>query len=333
MKTYPLVSVVIPFKNEERHIYDCIHSLLEGGYPKDKVEFLLVDGGSDDASVANIHSVDISPASLKIIENPKIIVPAGMNLGIAAAKGEVIIWAGAHAHYLPKYIELSIELLIAKNAASVGGVIIPKGISPTGRAIAMAASNPFGVGNAKYRYTDEPGWVDTVFGGCFRKKDILAIGGFNEDWAVNQDGELNYRLRSQVGGIYLCPDIKCEYFVRESYGALATQYFRYGRWRTKTLFQHIGSFTLRQAAAPLFVLGVLGCIVYSPVSLVPFLALLLIYSATGFLFIHKQYKKSIAIVEAARVLAAFLTMHLSWGLGFIAGVALAMGQRIMSVFK
>lgn len=341
MKTYPLISVVIPFRNEQKHIKECIESLLEGGgYPKDKLEFILVDGNSTDDSKDIIRDIDISPATINIVHNPKQTVPCAMNLGIAASKGDIILWAGAHSIYLPNYIWFSVTLLIEKNAASVGGVIIPKGFSRAGRAIAIAASNPFGVGNAKYRYTDKAGWVDTVFGGCFRKRDILSIGGFNENWTVNQDGELNFRLRDQIGKIYLSPEIRSEYFVRESYLALAKQYFRYGKWRTKTLMQHLASFTLRQAAAPLFVVALMACLRYASVSLIPFLLLLLIYSTTGYLFIHKQLKRPIGvvntlifIVKALLVLAAFMTMHISWGLGFIIGLPLAVGQKVMRLFK
>lgn len=333
MITCPLVSVVIPFRNEEAHIQTCLQSLLDGGYPKNRIELILVDGQSDDESVQRIRSMDVAPATLKIIDNPDRIVPCGMNLGIAQALGELILWAGAHAVYMPGYIQHSVCLLTAMNAASVGGVIIPKGVSRTGQAIARAASNPFGVGNARYRYANKAGWVDTVFGGCFRKKDIVSIGGFNEAWAVNQDGEINYRLRTQIGGIYLSPDIRCEYFVRETYLALAKQYFRYGKWRTRTLFQHIGSFTLRQVVAPIFVLSLFATLTYSPVSLVPLAALLLIYFAAGFLFIHKQQKSRINIVWKIRILAAFMAMHLSWGVGFIVGVVATAGRRIVSIIK
>ncbi len=333
MTTNPLVSIIIPFRNEEQHIKRCINSLLDSGYPKEKMEFVLVDGGSEDASLRIINQMEVFPAGLKVIDNPKRIVPTGMNLGIAAASGDILLWAGAHTLYFADYIYLSIKLLIEKKAASVGGVIIPKGINRTGRAIAVAARNPFGVGNARYRYANKAGWVDTVFAGCFWKKDILAIGGFNENWVVNQDGELNYRLRKQIGGIYLSPDIRCEYFVRESYCALAKQYFRYGKWRTKTLFQHIGSFTFRQAAAPSFVVFLCACMLYSPVSLAPFFALLLIYSATGILFIYRQQKEPLSINDRLRVLAAFMTMHISWGVGFIVGMMTTFGLRLTNILK
>ena len=45
-----VVSVVIPVRNEERFISECLDSLLKQTYPKDQMEWIIVDGKSDDST-------------------------------------------------------------------------------------------------------------------------------------------------------------------------------------------------------------------------------------------------------------------------------------------
>ena len=256
-----------------------------------------------------------------------------MNIGIQHASAEILLWAGAHSTYDKNYIAHSVSLLEDKKAASVGGIIVPIGTTITGKAIAIAASNPFGVGNAKYRYTNQEGWVDTVFAGCFRKKDILKIGGFNEKWQVNQDGELNYRLRDMIGKIYLSPKIRSHYYVRDSYTKLAKQYYHYGIGRSKTLIRHPKSITPRQVVAPVFVVVLFASLIYSVTSLVPFLLLLLVHSGVGFFYIGKNRKSELRFATKIRVYIAFLTMHITWGMGFLVGMIKQLARLVLSKFS
>jgi glycosyltransferase involved in cell wall biosynthesis len=46
----PFVSVIIPIRNEEQFIAQCLRSVLDQDYPKDRMEVLVVDGGSEDRS-------------------------------------------------------------------------------------------------------------------------------------------------------------------------------------------------------------------------------------------------------------------------------------------
>jgi len=316
----PPVTIIIPTFNEQSFIERCVMSILSGSYPKADLEILIIDGGSTDKTLEIINSLSERHSSVKVLLNPKKIVPSAVNIGIACASHDYIVWLGAHATYDSNYIRFSIETLLDEKCASVGGVITPVGQSKTGKAIAAATSSKFGVGNAKYRYATEKQAVDTVFGGCWKKEDILRIGGVNESWVKNQDYELNCRLRELVGKIILDPRVKCNYFCRESIHGLAKQYFNYGFWRFRTFAKHPKSLTIRQVAPLVLLMGFIASALIAFID--PMLGLLLpsIYISANLLtslflsFKHGQLGYILLLPSI------FVTLHLCWAVGFAKGL-------------
>ncbi|MEM7359271.1 MAG: glycosyltransferase family 2 protein [Pseudomonadota bacterium] len=314
--TTPKISIIIPAYNEEGFIADCISSLLNNGYPQHCIEIIIVDGSSTDRTRQIVENIDAGSGKIVLVHNEKKIVPVAMNLGIAAASHDIIIWVGAHATYEPDYLGNSVRILLEGNCASVGGVIKPVGNTLVGQAIAVATSSKFGIGNAKYRYANRRQTVDTVFGGCFLKQSVEQIGGFDESWIRNQDYEFNWRLRHQVGDIVLDPSIQCRYFCRESISGLARQYYQYGYWRFRTLRKHPSSFTFRQAAPVMLLAGLVSSAimfaihpVFAIVIPASYLALSLLVSLV---LSYSSRRPSFLILLPI----IFATLHLSWALGF-----------------
>ena len=313
----PFVSVLVPVLDEEDYIIDCLESVAEGHYPLSRLEVLVIDGGSSDGTTNLVQTYIFRHPWVRLLYNPGRTVPAAMNLGIAEARHDILVWLGAHAVYAPEYLIRSVSILQSENCAAVGGIIQPEGKTLLGSAIANATSSWFGTGRAPYRHATERMTVDTVFAGCWHKKDLLAIGGFDEAWVHNQDYELNHRLRSQVGPIILDPEIRCRYYCRETLGALAKQYFQYGYWRFRTLIRHPGSFRARQGAPVLLLLGL--CIsgvlsiygswlaVLVPVSYLLLTAIVSLFNAIA----EKRF------VYAFLLPLVFPVIHLSWALGFV----------------
>ena len=314
----PSITIIIPTLNEEGFIGDCIQSLVLGSYPIEKIEVLVVDGDSTDNTKQEVTKLKLAGLDLRLLENPKKIAPSAMNIGVANAKHELLMWCGAHAVYDHDYVKLSVQTIVnTPHASSVGGVIRPIAKTRMGNAIALATSSKFGIGNAQYRYATARQEVDTVFGGCFRKSDVLKIGGFNEEWIRNQDYEFNFRLRTQIGPIVLEPTIQCQYYCRESLEALAKQYLSYGFWRYNTLKSHPSSFTYRQAAPVLLCSGLAFSLIgillgYSLFWLMPALYI----AASTAVAVNIALKENKAIL-AILLPAVFATLHISWGTGFL----------------
>ena len=171
----PFVSAIIPCLNEERFISECLNSILNNDYPKDKLEILVVDGMSKDRSREIVKKKQTSnyQFQVQLLDNPRIVTPAAMNIGIENAKGEIVIKMDAHSLYAKDYISKCVEHLIKSGADNVGGVLksIPAKDTPVAKAISLSLSHFFGAGGSYFRTgSKEPREVDTVAFGCYWKK-------------------------------------------------------------------------------------------------------------------------------------------------------------------
>lgn len=316
----PLVSVIIPMRNEERRIAQCLDSVVQTDYPKDRLEIFVVDGMSTDGTRQIVLEYSKRCPFICLLNNRKHIQAAALNMGLQKANGEIIIRMDAHTTYAPDYICQCITALKITGAANVGGKQKPIGTGYVSGAIAAAYSSPFAAGDAKYRYSDEKQWVDTVYLGAWRAQTLIDIGGFDEDWPVNEDYELNYRLRKNGGKILLSPKINCYYYVRDSLSDLARQYVRYGFWKVKTLAAHPDSLRWRQLACPILVAALI-----LSVALIPFSPICAAIVPVTYIIGNLIASSWTAVCRGLRYLpllpVTFVIINICWGIGFWAGLA------------
>lgn len=318
------VSVIIPCYNEEKTIQLVLESLLQQTFPRDQIEVVIADGMSTDKTreVIAAFQQEHPDFGLRIVDNPKGIIPAALNTAIAAAQGEVVVRLDGHSIPYPDYVVYSMEGIQEELGQNVGGVweIFPGAETWMAESIAIAAAHPFGVGDAKYRYTDKAAEVDTVPFGAFKKTLIDQIGGFDEDLLTNEDYEFNVRIRKAGGRIWLDPRIRARYFARPTLGALAVQYWRYGYWKVRMLRRYPETLRWRQAIPPLFVLGLFGAGLLSfwlPLAgWILGLEVVLYAMALLAMGLQAMFSKR-RLSYFLGVPLAMMTMHLSWGGAFL----------------
>ncbi|HUW14455.1 MAG TPA: glycosyltransferase, partial [Anaerolineae bacterium] len=165
----PLVSAIVAMRNEESFIEKCLNSLAEQDYPPDLLEILVVDGRSTDRSREIVSAMQQSMPNLRLLDNERRISPVAFNIGIREARGEVLTIISAHCYLAPDYVSRCVEYLAKTGADCVGGPIETIGETDTARAIALAMSSPFGVGDALFRYSDREQYVDTLAFGAYRR--------------------------------------------------------------------------------------------------------------------------------------------------------------------
>ena len=313
-----LATVVVPMRNEEEFIVPCVESLLAND-AAGSIEFLVYDGESTDQSAELIRRLMLRDSRITLLPNPRRIQAAAFNDAIQRARGRYFLRADAHSLYPVHYIGECIRLLEETGASNVGGVVLARGRDTFSAAVAAAVSSKFAVGDAQYRVATKPGWVDTIFPGAWRIETLRQLGGMREDWKVNEDAEMNMRLRQSGGRIYLDPNLRPTYFVRSSVSGLIRQYARYGFWRARTLLEHPGSLRWRQVVAPAFVISLLAA--WPLMRQFGWLAglHLLLYAAAAL-----TVSVAIAIRTSWRMLPLlpliFFIIHVSWGTGFMAGL-------------
>lgn len=320
----PTVSIVVPCYNEQATIGVLLDALWAQTYPRALIEVVIADGLSTDNTRNVISDFQRLQPDLDVIviDNPKRFIPTAINLAIKASHGEITLILSAHSRPHPNYIELCVCDLVRGVADNVGGVCIvqPKSDGFVAKSIALAAAHPFGVGDAKYRYSTKPTYVDTVAFGSFKRSLFDQIGMYDETLLTNEDYEFNSRIRERGGKIWLNPDIKADYYSRSSFTSLARQYWRYGFWKWRMLRKHPSTLRWRQALPPLFVLNLLLLAVLSLLSaiaqlllltvVIPYLGILL---AAGIMIAIKHHEPLVAF----GLPLAISVMHVSWGSGFI----------------
>jgi glycosyltransferase involved in cell wall biosynthesis len=316
-KRIPFISVIIPCYNEKRFINNCLESIVLNDYPKEKVEILVIDGMSNDGTREIIKKYSEEYPFVRMIDNPRRIVPTALNIGIRNSQGEIILRMDAHNNFEKDYISKCVKYLQKYNVDNIGGIWItlPGADTVMAKAIALALGHPFGVGNAFYRIgSQEPRFVDTVPFGCYRKEIFERVGLFDEDLIRNQDDEMNHRIIKNGGKILLKPDIVSHYFARDRLSKLAKMMFQYGYFKPLAAKKIGGLVTWRQVIPPMFVTALLlSQFFWGPLILLGIYMAPNLYSSFSLsMGKDKRYLFLLPIV--------FFVNHISYGAGYLNGL-------------
>ena len=322
-KTLPFVSVIMPVRNEAGFITRSLDCVLDQDYPPERLEVIVADGRSTDATRELVESWQAEHPNLQLVDNPGQIAPTGLNAALARARGEVIVRVDGHCEIAPDYVRNCVKHLREDGVEGVGGPLETIGTTPMAEAIAAAMSSPFGVGGSAFRTVkDRTMLTDTVAFPAYTRAAIERAGLFDEELVRNQDDEYNYRLRKLGGRILLATDVQARYYSRSSLRSLFKQYFQYGYWKVRVLQKHPRQMSLRQFIPPLFVASLVVALLLATL----FAWGWLILAAVGGSYLVANLMAS--LITAARgnlrqlflLPPVFLALHLSYGAGFLLGL-------------
>jgi glycosyltransferase involved in cell wall biosynthesis len=322
----PFVSVIIPCFNEEKFIGTILENLVAQDYPGDRMEVLVMDGGSTDKTIGIVQKYSTQHPFIRMVHNEQRYVPFALNLGIKSSCGEVIMIMGAHTFYPDNYVSVLVKYLFELNADNVGAFLNTKPGNDSIQALAISKvlSSPFGIGNARYRTgVQEICRVDTVPFGCYKRAVFDKIGFFDEELLRNQDYEFNVRLINSGGSIYLVPFLTISYFTRSSTRQLFRMHYQYGLYNPLVSLK-VGRPILSRHLVPLVFLLFLASTGAGSFFFPVFRWLLLTGSA---LYLLGDLIFSARIIQQTKRYKLifflpwiFLFLHLSYGWGYLAGI-------------
>jgi GT2 family glycosyltransferase len=318
----PLVSVIVPCRNEKDHIEICIRSILAQEHQYGEFELIVADGMSNDGTRQLLKRLGEKDARLRVIDNPGQVVATGLNSAIREAKGEIIIRMDAHTEYSQHYITQCLAVLQETGADNVGGPARTKSTDYMQSAICAAYHSPFSAGGARFHNVEYEGYVDTVPYGCWPREVFDRIGLFDEELVRNQDDEFNLRLTRMGGKIWQSPRIRSWYKPRGSLCALFRQYAQYGYWKVRVIQKHKLPASGRHLIPGCFALSLillpLASVFWLPAAWL-FLGVLGIYFLCG--SIASCFTAAANGWHFLPVLPiVFAVYHLGYGYGFLRGI-------------
>ena len=318
----PLVSVLIPCRNEAKHIEQCLADIYGFAPPPGGFEVIVIDGMSSDGTRDIVSRLQKRYPDMIVLDNLQRTVPYGMNMGIQRAKGEYIVRADVRCIHPRSYLCDLIELSERTGADNVGGVLVPiSGETYVQKGITLAYKSRIAMGGALRDRGDFVGETDTVYGGCFKRKRLLEVGMYDEAMVRNQDDELSFRLREMGGKIIQDGRIKIQYHPRNSFWHLFKQFMQYGYWKVTVIKKHPQQASLRHFLPAVLVLSLITFGLFIPFriyGLYGFLTFIGSYFlAIGLFSFKSAYKRSLKLLPG--LIFAISLIHISFGIGFIIG--------------
>lgn len=312
------VSVIIPLYNEEKFIEKCIRSLIDQTFPRDEMEWILVDGNSTDRTVEIINKF-ISEYPITLLHNAKRKTPYALNMAIECAQGEYIIRLDAHASFPPDYIEKCVYYLDTTDADNVGGIAETEAHGFIGGSISQMLSTKFGVGGSDFRIGQGNKYVDTVPFGAFRREVFDRVGLFNPKLLRSEDNDMNARIRASGGKIWLAEDIRFKYYCRDTVKGILKMGMQNGNALFRTLFVSPKAMSIRHFIPFAFLMS----LIVLPILCIFFMPFRWIFAAEMGLYLLLDLYFSLVIPKPKYGLVTlwlYPLFHICYGLGSLLGL-------------
>jgi len=218
------ISIIIPTRNEERHLPNCLRSLANLDFPHDQFEVLVVDNGSTD-STREVADSFTDELNIRMFVRPNIYISALRNFGASVACGTYLAFVDADCVVPPNWLRLGVLHLAEKGPGIIGAHYrIP------------ADSTRLAVVWDRHQIAAKVGHVRYVPAGdlMIDRKTFFNIGGFDESIQTNEDAELCERIRAAGLCIFAFPELAViHYGTPQS----ITGFYRKQRWHGTHVFK------------------------------------------------------------------------------------------------
>lgn len=322
------VSYVMPVLNDVTHVRAAVESILAQDYAG-PVEVLIALGPSIDGTGELVADLAARDHRVHVLDNEVGSTPAGLNIGIRAARHPVVVRVDSHSMLPSDYARVAVATLERTGADNVGGIMDARGETAFERAVALAYTTKVGLGGSAFHVGGAEGPADTVYLGVFRRTALLRVGLFDETIKRGQDWELNRRLRETGGTVWFTSELGVTYRPRSTLARLARQMFSTGLWRGELARRFPSANGIRYFVPPIMVLGVtLGLLlgvfglVQAALGAAPSLLLGFLAPAIYLLFVVAaaiRYARGRGEGTFAWFLVVLPCIHVSWGVGFVLG--------------
>ena len=319
-----LVSVVVGLLNEEKFLPRLIEDFKKQTYNHNEIELIFIDGMSKDNSwkiLEDFKNSNHDFYDVVLLKNPKVILSAGMNVGIKAARGECILKVDCHSHITENFIENNVKII--EEGEDVCGGPRPNIIENAdnfSKTLLLVEENMFGSGIADYRKKTTKKYVSSVFQGMYRKSIFDKIGLLDEKVGRVEDNELHYRIRKNGYKIRYSNDILSYQYTRPTLKRMLKQKYSNGYWIGKVSHIYPKAFSIFHFVPLAFVLAIIFSLCMIPITSL----FIILLSSVYFLFtilitimtiINNEFNITILLMP----IILFL-IHVYYGVGTLVGL-------------
>ena len=319
-----LVSVIVGLLNEEKFLPRLIEDFKKQTYDHDEIELIFIDGMSKDSSwkiLEDFKNSNHDFYDVVLLKNPKVILSAGMNVGIKAARGECILKVDCHSHITDNFIENNVKII--EEGEDVCGGPRPNIIENAdnfSKTLLLVEENMFGSGIADYRKKTTKKYVSSVFQGMYKKSIFDKIGLLDEKVGRVEDNELHYRIRKNGYNIRYSNDILSYQYTRPTLKRMLKQKYSNGYWIGKVSHVYPKAFSIFHFVPLAFVLAIIFSLCMIPITSI----FIILLSSVYFLFtilitimtiINNKFNITILLMP----IILFL-IHVYYGVGTLVGL-------------
>ncbi len=214
----PFVSVIVPARNSERTIGECVSSILRADYPPERREVIVVDNGSTDATAEIVGRYPVRCVP-ELRRGPS----AARNAGIASSRGEILAFVDSDCIATTGWLRALVRDFADEGIAAVAGEIV---------------SFPPQTPAERYSALRKPRWQEPALNlsrpfavtanVAFRRETFDRIGLFDPTLVRAQDKDLGWRFFDAGLKLAYSPDALVLHRHRRTARALFMQHAGWG---------------------------------------------------------------------------------------------------------
>jgi len=317
MENQPFVSIIIPVRNVEKNIGQCLQALEKLNYPKDRYEIIIADSESTDRtkSIVEAHRAIY-------VSTPKKSVCAGRNAGFASARGEIIAFSDADCVADANWIKNSLKYFSDPKIGAVGGPnFTPPDETNFAKAVGFVFNQAiFAAGSIHARQLKQSREVVSL-PGCnmiFRRAALDKVFPMDETMYGGEDYATNQLIRAQGYKLMYTPDTFVWHYHRPTPKRFFRQMFRYGVSRLiiarKNQHWINAVHIIAGFGIPLVALIAITLILISPKWFLLAVAATILFLIFYFFYAWTKIK---SVKSALLVPYVIILLFISWSLGFL----------------
>jgi succinoglycan biosynthesis protein ExoA len=313
---WPFVTVAISCKDDEARIEACVRRALGQDYPKDRLEVLVADAMSMDASREIVLRIQKEDPRVRLLDNSARTRAAALNVIIREGRGEIFVPMDPSDEHARTHVAKCVDALTSSPADHLAIVPRTAGRTLVERALSAVSATrlAFAAGTELARGS-EP--IPALLG-AIRKNVFDRVGLFDPGTRCEEDVELSQRITRSGGALTVRRDIVVHRSQASSFKDLFRRQYQLGRSRARRTVKTRRVGSVRELAPLAFVVG--GGALLATSSIQPFTAVAVALYAlkTGTAALRVGRDEGIVTVPIAWV--AYPVMHLAHGVGYGTGL-------------